>query len=84
MMKKLTSPYKFAPAMISTARIDDLLAQGAVAGINGSGQRGLKSVDLVTFTVNGQIVDQFSVSGHTAATTKFVVAFNAKVREMQG
>ena len=63
-------------------RIDALMAQRALAEIQGTGQRSRSSVDLVTFTVNGRVVDQFSVSGCTASTTKFVVAFNAKVREI--
>lgn len=81
MLKKFTSPYRFAPAVISTGRIDDLIAQGAVAEVQGSGQRKLNSVDLVTFTVDGRIMDQFTVHGHVSSTMKFVAEFNKAVRE---
>ena len=79
--KKLTAPYRFAPAVISIKRIDWLLRQGAVASLGSSGRRGLNAVDLVTFTVNdGYIIDQFTVSGRPAGTAKFVAAFNRKAR----
>ena len=80
MLKKLRAPYRFAPARISTSRIDALLAQRAVAELQSSGRRGMKAVDLVTFTVDGRIVDQMPISGHVAATTRFVADFNKVVR----
>jgi hypothetical protein len=83
MLKKLTSPYKYAPAKISSDRIDQLLAQGAQAELQGSGKRGAKSVDLVTFRVGDQVADSFPVSGHVAATAKFVAAYNRKLAEMR-
>jgi hypothetical protein len=83
MFKKLTSPYRHAPAIISTARIDAALAQGAQAEFQSSGRRGYKAVDLVTFAVDGRIVDQFPVSGHVASTAKFVAAYNRKLAAMR-
>lgn len=80
MLRKLQAPYRHAPARISVARIDQLIAQGAQASVQSSGRRGVNAVDLVTFTVDGQIVDQFPVSGHAAATARFVTEFNQAVR----
>lgn len=83
MLKKLQEPYRFAPARISTERIDGLLAQGAQAELQSSGRRGRKSVDLVTFTVDGRIVDQFPVSGHVEATARFVASYNRTLAGMR-
>lgn len=83
MLKKLQEPYRYAPAKISTGRIDALLAQGARAELQSSGRRGLKSVDLVTFTVDGRVVDSFTVSGHVEATAKFVASYNRAVAARQ-
>lgn len=83
MFRKLQEPYRFAPARIGTERIDGLLAQGAQAELQSSGRRGVKSVDLVTFTVNGAVVDSFTVSGHVEATAKFVASYNRTVAAMR-
>ncbi len=83
MLRKLTAPYKYAPARISMTRIDNAITQGAAAELQGSGRRGLKSVDLVTFTVDGVIIDQFPVSGHVASTARFVASFNRTVAEQR-
>ena len=83
MFEKLTSPYRYAPARIRKAQIDALLDQRAVAEFQGSGQNKLKSTDLVTFTADGKIVDQITVQGATISTTRFVIEFNKKVRELE-
>ena len=84
MFKKLTAPYKYAPARVSMERIDAALAAGAQAELASSGQRGLKAVDMVTFrTPDGRIVEQFPVSGHVAATHQFVASYNRTLTAMR-
>jgi hypothetical protein len=78
-LKKFTSPYRFAPAIVSTARIDAMLAQGAEAQIDSPGIRGYKSVSMITFRVNGRVSDQFVVHGNVSSAHKFVAEFNRKV-----
>lgn len=79
--RMLGSPYRYVPLKITKGRIDGLIAQRAVAEVQSSGRRGPGAVDLVTFKVNGAIVDQFQVHGHTAQTIKFVTEFNKAVRQ---
>lgn len=80
MFKKLTAPYRHAPAAVRMSRIDGLIAQGAVAELQGSGR---ERIVLVTFRVNGQIADQFRVQGRAGHAQNFVIGFNRKVREVQ-
>ncbi len=83
MLKKFSEPYRHAPARVSVERIDAALAARAQAELQSSGQRGLRSVDMVTFrTLDGRIVDQFPVSGHVASTAEFVASYNRKLASL--
>lgn len=81
--KKLSGPYKWAPARISMERIDSALAQGAQASFQ-PGQ-GRKAPAMVTLTVPGIgfIADQWTVQGNDRHVTKFVAAYNARLRELR-
>lgn len=83
MFKKFTSPYRFAPAIVSTRRIDGLLAQGAEAEIQSPGRGGYKSTSIVTFRADSRIVDQYTVQGNIRSAHKFVAAFNRKAARMR-
>ena len=83
MPKKLQAPYRWAPARISTERIDRALAQGAQAEFQ-PGQ-GRKAPAMVTLVVPGTrvIADQWTVQGNDRHVAKFVASYNEKLRELR-
>lgn len=77
MFKKLTEPYKHAPAKVSIERIDAALEQGAQAEIQSSGRIGYKSTSLVTLrTLDGRVVDSWPVQGNVRSAHAFVASYN--------
>jgi ParB-like chromosome segregation protein Spo0J len=83
--KKLSPPYCWAPARISTARIDAALAQGAQAEMQRGDGYGRHAPAIVTLRVpeTGRIADQWTVQGNDRHTAKFVAAYNARLRELR-
>jgi hypothetical protein len=80
MLKKLTAPYKHAPAIVSMDRIDAALAAGAQAEIQSPGRGGYKSTSLVTLkTPDGRLVDSWTVQGNVISAHKFVASYNRKL-----
>jgi len=75
--KKLTAPYRHAPAVISMKRIDAALAIGAQAEIQSPGRGGYKSTSVVTLrTLDGRVVDSWTVQGNIRSAHRFVASYN--------
>jgi hypothetical protein len=80
MLKKLTAPYRHAPAKISTARIDSGLTAGAQAEIQSPGRGGHGSTSLVSLRApDGRVLDSWTVQGNVRSAHKFVAAYNRKL-----
>ncbi len=80
MLKKFTTPYRHAPAIVSMARIDAALAAGAQAEIQSPGRGGHRSVSLVTLrTLDGRVIDSWPLQGNIRSGHKFVAAYNRKL-----
>ena len=77
MFKKLSEPYRFAPAKVSMDRIDAALEQGAQAEIQSPGHGNYKTLSMVTLKApDGRIVDQWPLHGNINDGYKFVASYN--------
>lgn len=81
MFKKLTAPYRFAPAIVSMDRIDAALAQYAQAEIQSPGRGSIGSTSLVTLRrpSDNVVVDSWTVQGNIRSAHKFVAAYNRRL-----